>query len=252
MKIAARTDIGCQRSENQDNYRAGRQPDDTAWALVCDGMGGANGGKVASGIAARYMEQAFSAQIDALRAPDAVRRFLFDTVDETNQLIYEQAEKDMALRGMGTTLVCALLREDLLQYAHVGDSRAYLYRDAVLTQLTKDHSMVQELLEQGSITEQEATNHPQKNLITRALGVGPNVDVDYDEQPLHSGDLVLLCTDGLTNLVADGEIAHTLESTPFYDAADALVQKALDAGGYDNVTVLLVKAEPAEDDEYDG
>lgn len=247
MRIVAKTDIGLQRSENQDNYRAGEQPDGTVWALVCDGMGGAQGGLLAATLACDHLEQAFTQNIDTLKTPAAVRKFLFRVTDEANTVIHTRARQDPAVHGMGTTMVCVVARGGLLQIVHVGDSRAYLYAEGALGRLTKDHSMVQELIEQGTITEQEASTHPHKNLITRALGVGANVDVDYGEAQLCEGDIVLLCTDGLTNCVSDDEIADTLGAVPFDAAADALVQKALDADGLDNITVLLAGALPAED-----
>ncbi|MEG0911019.1 MAG: Stp1/IreP family PP2C-type Ser/Thr phosphatase [Ruthenibacterium sp.] len=246
MKIVAKTDIGNQRSENQDNYRAGRQPDETVWAIVCDGMGGAQGGRLASSLAAAQLEESFVGGIDNARDTSAVRKFMFDSIDAANILIYDKAQQTPTAHGMGTTLVCAVARGNLLQYAHVGDSRLYLSREGALCQLTKDHSMVQELVEQGRITEEEASTHPNKNLITRALGVSSAVDVDYAEHELAMHDKLLLCTDGLSNYVSDEEIAVVLANTPFYDAADVLVQKALDAGGTDNITVLLVENEPVE------
>ncbi|MEG1011089.1 MAG: Stp1/IreP family PP2C-type Ser/Thr phosphatase [Ruthenibacterium sp.] len=247
MKIVAKTDIGHQRSENQDNYRAGLQADGTVWALVCDGMGGAQGGRMASTLAAEYMERAFSEEIDLLRTEDEIRRFLFRLADTANNLIFKRSETDASVRGMGTTLVCAVVHDDLIQYVHAGDSRAYIYRNGVLSQLTKDHSMVQELIEQGTITQQEAYFHPNKNLITRALGVTQNVDVDYGEAPFHSGDILLLCTDGLTNYVTDEDMVQILSETVFEKTADALVSQALAGEGLDNITVLLASAQPTED-----
>ncbi|MEG1407161.1 MAG: Stp1/IreP family PP2C-type Ser/Thr phosphatase [Ruthenibacterium sp.] len=247
MKIVAKTDIGNQRSENQDNYRAGRQPDETVWAIVCDGMGGAQGGRLASGLAAAQLEESFVSGIDHAKDSSAVRKFMFDSIDAANILIYDKAQQTPTARGMGTTLVCAVARGDLLQYAHVGDSRLYLLREDTICQLTKDHSMVQELVEQGQITVEEANIHPNKNLITRALGVSSAVDVDYAEHELMLHDKVLLCTDGLSNYVTDAEIAEVLMHTPFYDIADVLVRKALDAGGMDNITVLVVENEPVEE-----
>lgn len=246
MKIVAKTDIGNQRSENQDNYRAGRQPDETVWAIVCDGMGGAQGGKLASGLAAAQLEESFVAGIDVAKDSSAVRKFMFNSIDAANILIYDKAQQTPTAHGMGTTLVCAVMRGNLLQYAHVGDSRLYLFHGGTLCQLTKDHSMVQELVEQGQITVEEANSHPNKNLITRALGVSSAVDVDYAEHELAIYDKVLLCTDGLSNYVSDEQIAAVLVSTPFYDVADVLVKMALEAGGMDNITVLVVGNEPVE------
>lgn len=246
MKLAAKTDIGNQRNENQDNYRAGYQKNDTVWALVCDGMGGANGGKIASGIVAASLEELFVENIDAMETPIAVRKFLLNSLDATNNIVFERAAATPALSGMGTTIVCAVVRGGRVQYAHVGDSRIYLLHSGELKQLTRDHSMVQELLEQGSITPQEATHHPKKNLITRALGVAVGVGIDYDECPVVEGDILLLCTDGLSNYVTDSEMTDVLQTQSFYEAPNVLVQKALDAGGLDNITVLLVKVEPVE------
>ena len=150
---------------------------------------------------------------------------------------------------MGTTVVCAIVKSNAVQYAHVGDSRIYLFHKKALFQLTKDHSMVQELIEQGTITEEESYSHPQKNLITRALGVSQDVQPDCGEVALSDGDVLLLCSDGLSNYVTADEIVEVLEHVPFYEMADALVEKALQAGGLDNITVLLVGVEQPEEEK---
>lgn len=243
MKLVARTDIGNQRAENQDCYRAGRLPGETAWAVVCDGMGGARGGKLASSMAAAGLEEAFTAGIAAVGDARDARAFLRAAIRYTNEAIYKKAMQTPAAHGMGTTVVCAIVRGGVAEYAHVGDSRIYLLHEGGLFQLTKDHSMVQELVEKGSLTEEEANCHPQKNLITRALGVAPTVEADCGEVLVEQGDILLLCTDGLTNFVPVEEIARILAQTPFYDTADLLVQKALEGGGMDNVTVLLIGVE---------
>lgn len=247
MKLVAKTDIGNQRSENQDNYRAGLQADGTVWALVCDGMGGAQGGRLASTLASEYMERAFTETIDTLQTAADIRSFLFRIVDNANEIIFQKSQEDATVRGMGTTMVCAAVRDGLLQYVHAGDSRAYLCtKEGRFVQLTHDHSMVQELLEQGRITQEEAYIHPNKNLITRALGVAREVDADYGETPFLDGDILLLCTDGLTNAVPDERIAQLLCSTPFEETAAALVCEALSSQGLDNITVLLAAALPME------
>ena len=170
MKLVAKTDIGSQRSENQDSYRGGRRPDDAVWGAVCDGMGGARGGRLASTMAVDALQQAIEAGIDEAHTPQAGRALLESAVEQANRSVYEKARGTPSLSGMGTTVVCALVRGGLAQYVHVGDSRIYLFRNNKLLQLTKDHSMVQEMVEQGALTEEEAQNHPRKNLITRALG----------------------------------------------------------------------------------
>lgn len=247
MKLVAKTDIGSQRSENQDSYRGGRRPDDAVWGAVCDGMGGARGGRLASTMAVDALQQAIEAGIDEAHTPQAGRALLESAVEQANRSVYEKARGTPSLSGMGTTVVCALVRGGLAQYVHVGDSRIYLFRNNKLLQLTKDHSMVQEMVEQGALTEEEAQNHPRKNLITRALGVGRDVEADFGEKEVSLRDILLLCSDGLSNCVSVPQIEETLARTPFYEAADALVQKALEGGGLDNITVLLMQVEAVEE-----
>ena len=249
MRLVARTDIGHQRAENQDSYRAGKLPGDIVWAAVCDGMGGAKGGRLASSMAASGLEEAFTAGLPAVTSPADAGEFLRAAIQYVNRAIYQKAQTTPAAHGMGTTVVCAVACPDAAVYAHVGDSRAYLMHSGALFQLTKDHSMVQELVEQGRITEEEAYTHPQKNLITRALGVADCVEADCCQVALAQGDVLLLCTDGLTNYVSAEEIARILAQTPFYRAADALIDMALEAGGLDNVTALLVGVEPEEESD---
>ncbi len=247
MRIVAKTDIGNQRNENQDNYRAGRQEDGTVWALVCDGMGGTQGGKVASAVACEYLERAFVENIKNIDTPVKVKEFLHSSTQIANAVIYKKSEQESNMTGMGTTIVCAVVRDNLVQVVHAGDSRAYLYTNGCILQLTKDHSMVQELLEQGTITNEQANTHPNKNLITRALGVDGQIFMDYAECGVKNGDILLLCTDGLTNFVSDEEITKIMTTTKFEDMAQKLIDSALENGGLDNVTVLLVAAKPTED-----
>lgn len=248
MRIAARTDIGHQRAENQDSYRAGRQSDDTVWAAVCDGMGGAKGGKVASTIATATMEEWFLEHIDAAQSAEELRQCIIESIRLANSAIYTTAMDNEALTGMGTTVACIVARGGEMQVAHVGDSRVYLLRNGVMRQLTRDHSVVQKLLEDGSITEQEAFYHPKRNIITRVLGVEDDVLVDWMRVPVQEGDVALLCSDGLSTYVPDAEIEHVLVTESFYDAPDALIEKALDVGGVDNITVLLVQMQQTEEE----
>lgn len=247
MKLVAKTDIGSQRSENQDSYRGGRRPDDAVWGAVCDGMGGARGGRLASTMAVDALQQAIEAGIDEAHTPQAGRALLESAVEQANRSVYEKARGTPSLSGMGTTVVCALVRGGLAQYVHVGDSRIYLFRNNKLLQLTKDHSMVQEMVEQGALTEEEAQNHPRKNLITRALGVGRDVEADFGEKEVSPRDILLLCSDGLTNFTSEEELCGILESSEFFGAADAMIDAALAAGGQDNITAVLIKVEATED-----
>ena len=206
MKIAAITDIGSCRQENQDNYCAQQLPGGTAWGIVCDGMGGVNGGRIAAHI----------------------------------------ATSDPEMMGMGTTGVCAYAGGGLAHVVHAGDSRAYLFHEGEMRQITRDHSMVQQLVDSGKITREQAAQHPKKNLITRALGVSANIVPEYNRCEIEVGDILLLCSDGLTNMISDEEIALVLREVPFFEAPSILVDRALQAGGQDNITVLLMGVEITE------
>lgn len=245
MKIAALTDIGSCRQENQDNYCARQLVDGTGWGLVCDGMGGANGGRVASTLATQTMLRYFDHSLRTIENGEE-KAFMMRAFDNANRAVYEKATSDPEVLGMGTTGVCALQRGNLAHIVHAGDSRAYLWHGGAIRQLTRDHSMVQQLVEAGSITPEQAASHPGKNLITRALGVREDVRPEYQNLELKAGDKLLLCTDGLTNMVPDEAIAATLSNTGFFAAAERLVQMALEGGGTDNVTVLLLGMEPTE------
>ena len=246
MKLAARTDKGAYRAENQDSYRAARLPDDTVWAVVCDGMGGAAAGRLASLVAIDALEDAFEAGLPGLKE-GAEREFLARCLDKANRAVYDESRKDPAHHGMGTTAVCALVRGGTAHIAHVGDSRAYLCRPGDFRQLTVDHTMVQQMVDSGQLTSQQAASHPRKNLITRALGVEPQVECDYVSVPVRRGDELLLCTDGLSGSVPAGILQNILEHTPFFITPRKLVERALAAGSQDNVTALLVGVEPTED-----
>ena len=166
--------------------------------------------------------------------------------DITNRAVYEKATSDPEMMGMGTTGVCAYAGGGLAHVVHAGDSRAYLFHDGELRQITRDHSMVQQLVDSGKITREQAAQHPKKNLITRALGVSANIVPEYNRCEIEVGDILLLCSDGLTNMISDEEIALVLREVPFFDAPSILVDRALQAGGQDNITVLLMGVEITE------
>lgn len=245
MKIAAITDIGSCRQENQDNYCAQQLAGGTAWGIVCDGMGGVNGGRIAARIATDTMQQYFARQMRTLQ-PGGEKSFIMRGFDVTNRAVYDKATSDPEMLGMGTTGVCAYAGNGYAHIVHAGDSRAYLYHEGNLRQITRDHSMVQQLVDSGQITREQASLHPQKNLITRALGVAANIVPEYNRCEIEAGDILLLCTDGLTNMIPDSEIARILKEVPFFDATSILVDRALQAGGQDNITVLLMGVETTE------
>jgi serine/threonine protein phosphatase PrpC len=234
----ARTDTGRQRSGNEDCSFA-RPP----VFAVADGMGGAKAGEVASQIAVGALQQ-------GLPDGDSAEERLSQRVREANREIYERSHTERELDGMGTTLTAAYLDDAHLSIAHVGDSRAYLFRDGELRRLTQDHSLVDELVRRGKLTEQQAAEHPQRSIITRALGPEPDVEVDTWTYSLKAGDVLLLCSDGLTSMIAEERIAQILTSTrELEQAAEELIGEANEAGGRDNITVVLFRTEEVGADQ---
>lgn len=236
-ETAERTDTGRQRPGNEDNMFA-RPP----LFVVADGMGGAQAGEVASQIAI----DTFAHGLPDTGSPE---ERLSMCVQEANRQIYELSRSENERAGMGTTLTAALLDDAALAVAHVGDSRAYLFRDGKLTRLTRDHSLVGELVRQGKLTEAQAEEHPQRSIITRALGPEETVEVDTWSYPMRADDVVLLCSDGLTSMVGEERIATILqEASDLHTTADRLIDEANEAGGRDNITVLLVRIEDVGSD----
>ena len=232
-----KTDTGRQRRENEDSAYV-RAP----VFVVADGMGGAQAGEVASSIAIEAFEHGL---------PDSgtPEERLAERVREANQQIYDRSRAEHGREGMGTTLTAAYVDDAHLAIAHVGDSRAYLFRDGELTRLTQDHSLVDELVRQGKLTEEQAAEHPQRSIITRALGPEPNVEVDTWTYPVRAGDVLLLCSDGLTSMVSEERIAEVLASAEnLDDAGRRLIEAANEAGGRDNITVVLFRLEEAGSD----
>jgi protein phosphatase len=230
----ARTDTGHQRSTNEDAHLA-RAP----LFVIADGMGGAQAGEVASQLAIAHFADGLPGE-----ESDSVPERLARAVQEANAEIHALSERDARRAGMGTTLTAAHVGSSEISIAHVGDSRAYLLRDGELSRITEDHSLVEELLRQGRLTEEEAEEHPQRSIITRALGPEPEVEVDTGSLSAAAGDVVLICSDGLTSMVPEATVGEILRDAPdITSAADALVAAALDAGGRDNVTVLLFRIE---------
>lgn len=235
-----RTDTGRERTENEDSYFA-RAP----VFVVADGMGGAQAGEVASRIATDAFEEGNPTDMP----PEA---YLESVTREANRQINDLARRDTERSGMGTTLTAAMVVDDELSLAHVGDSRAYLFRDGELRQLTTDHSLVEELRRQGRLTREEAAVHPQRSIITRALGPEPEVRVDTATFPARDGDVVLLCSDGLTAMVDDERISALIVSANgLGDAARALVREANARGGRDNITVVIFRLGEVDEDTAD-
>jgi PPM family protein phosphatase len=231
---AGLTDTGRRRRRNEDSFVL-----EPPLFAVADGMGGAQAGEVASRLAAAVFREYHEG--DALAAEERVEAL----VQEANRRIYERSREDANATGMGTTVTAALLEGDRVTIGHVGDSRAYRIRGDALEQLTDDHSLVADLMRSGRLTPEEADSHPQRSVITRALGTDPEVDVDTFAVGLEAGDVFLPCSDGLTTMVSDDEILRTVhESGSLEKAAKALVKAANKRGGEDNVTVVLFRVGP--------
>jgi serine/threonine protein phosphatase PrpC len=228
----AQTDTGRHRPVNEDSAFA-RAP----VFVVADGMGGAQAGEVASRIAVEAFEQGLPE--DGTPAERLAAR-----AKEANRRIYDLSQAAQERAGMGTTLTAAYLDDSELAIAHVGDSRAYLFRGGELKRLTQDHSLVEELKARGKLTEEQAAEHPQRSIITRALGPEPTVEVDTWNYPVKAGDVLLLCSDGLTSMLSEDRVAAILrDADTLQHAAQSLIDEANEAGGRDNITVVLFRLE---------
>jgi len=238
MKVSSATSVGRIRPSNEDSYFVSPpESSDMVLAVVADGMGGHNAGEIASGKAVSILKK--NVQEGNGENP---RDILIRAVEKANREIYEMSIKESKFSGMGTTITACIADYNRVTAAQVGDSRLYLIREGKITQITKDHSLVEMLLENGRITEEEAKHHPQKNVITRAVGTEKNVEVDMYEFTAKAGDVILLCSDGLVNMVENEEILSVIISRDALDsAADKLVDAAENAGGTDNITVVLIE-----------
>ncbi|MCI6580931.1 MAG: Stp1/IreP family PP2C-type Ser/Thr phosphatase [Oscillospiraceae bacterium] len=241
MKIASESDIGLCRSENQD-MAVCEILDDSAFVVVCDGMGGENSGKDASSIAAEVVKNKFLAGFDRSFASKSIKNLLVSAVSVANSVVFNTSNAEPEKSGMGSTCVAAYIDadSDTAYIVNVGDSRAYLCRRDSIEQITKDHSYVQLLVEQGQITEEELADHPRKNMLIRAVGVEKDIEVDFFEIKL-DGSRLLLCTDGLHGCCSDDEILAAANDSEVEEAARKLVDMALEKGGPDNITLAVVE-----------
>jgi len=250
LAIYGVTDVGLNREHNEDCISWDK---DLGLVLLADGMGGHNAGEVASEMAVTAVHDALldvlSPEMKAtgIKCDDAVR----EAVIYANEEIHEQANTRPDCAGMGTTLCLALFYDDKITYSHVGDSRIYRLRNAELKQITQDHSLVQEMVDNGYLSEEEALISTSRNLITRALGIAPEVEVDVNTEVLDYDDIYLLCSDGLSDLVSEADIQSAILANLYNleNAAKELVQLANDRGGTDNISVILVTMHEAFSDE---
>ena len=243
MKISSLTDIGNTREMNQDylyssEESVGKLPN---LFLVADGMGGHKAGEFAS----RYVVEHIVRSIKGSKEEEAVR-ILSESIETANRKLKEYADAHQQMRGMGTTIVAAVIQGRTLLVANVGDSRLYIVGDEI-TQVTQDHSLVQEMVRLGQMDPQSAKNHPDKNIITRAVGVSEKVKIDIFERQLRAGEYIILCSDGLTNMVEDSVILQILHGAgSLSDKAERLIELANKNGGKDTITVIII--EPNSDE----
>ncbi len=242
MRYCAITDRGAVRKQNQDAVFA--EFDESAGRgllLVCDGMGGARAGNVASELTSRVFSQEFLKLVSGKSDPAEIREDMKAALRTANSAVFELAKAEPDCYGMGTTLVAAYVTGDTAEIINVGDSRAYLLGHGTISQITQDHSVVEDMVRRGEITREESRTHPRKNLITRAVGTQPDVKADMFKTALHPGDILLLCSDGLSNVLTDDEIrAETDASDGVEDAGGRLLDKTLQRGAPDNVSVVIL------------
>ncbi len=240
MKIVARTDVGLVRENNQDSYTA-FEIDDAVVSVVCDGMGGAAEGAIASNRAVRAIKDYINERFYNGMTDISIKSLLISAIENANRDVYDLSQTDERYSGMGTTVVVSIILNDNVYIAHVGDSRAYKIYDGKSEQLTKDHSIIQHLIENGEISVEEAAKHPDKHIITRALGVDNNVKVDFCQEYFDKNNILILCTDGLTNFVKPEDMINLTNDGCYYEYADRLVNLANSNGGGDNITVVIVE-----------
>ncbi|TML70683.1 MAG: Stp1/IreP family PP2C-type Ser/Thr phosphatase [Actinobacteria bacterium] len=233
-RVGGVTDTGRRRRRNEDAYVC-----EPPLFAIADGMGGAQAGEVASRLAASALRES--------GADGGGETRIVDLIQEANRRIYDRSSTDPNTSGMGTTMTVALVEGDRVAFGHVGDSRAYLVRDGRIEQLTEDHSLVNELMKSGKLSREEAETHPQKSVITRALGTDPDVDVDTFSVPAQTSDLFLLCSDGLTDMLSEEQILGVVERhrDDIDDALRTLVREANRGGGDDNITVVAFEISDA-------
>jgi protein phosphatase len=244
LELANLTDVGMVREQNEDYYCYTEPDDDELFrvkgrlAVVADGMGGHIGGRIASGLAVDAVRRTY------LREPsDDPREALVAGFRNAHAAIHDYVREHPEMRSMGTTCTAAVVRDFELYYGHIGDSRLYLVHNGAISQVTRDHSMVNRLVEEGRLTPDQAAVHPDRNVLTSALGMQKQPEADFSEGPLAlwPGDVVLICSDGLHGLVTDEELAHVVNNSSPRDACVTLVETAKQRGGHDNITVQILK-----------
>lgn len=240
MKGFAKTDVGKAREMNQDYYSIPSSKSDLQLYILADGMGGYNGGEIASRLAAETTKNYIQNNFKKIEHDkEAILKLVKDAMEYANMVVYEESKKDENLQGMGTTLDVCFIYNSKIYIGHVGDSRIYLIKKDIARKITKDHSYVQQLVEDKKITREEAEHHPKKNMLLKALGCTSYVEPDIRARNLEKDDILLMCSDGLTNMVEESKIYEVVRENK-EKAPEILVNLANNAGGYDNITVITI------------
>ena len=240
MRVFAKSDIGKARDMNQDSYYVSQPSETVGLYIVADGMGGYNGGEIASKLAIisakNYIENNF---VKTEHSKEELQNLVKNAIEYANMVVYEKSKEDKSLEGMGTTIEVVLACENRIYIGHIGDSRVYRIRKNIIRKLTVDDSYVQKLLKDGTITKEEARRHPKKNMLTKALGCTSFVEPIVTVKGFLKDDIIVITSDGLTNMVNDEEILKIINED-IEKASEKLVEKANEAGGLDNITVVIV------------
>lgn len=242
MKIYAETDIGMIRQMNQDAYYISEENDNYKLCILADGMGGYTGGEIASRLAcmstAQYIKENF--EDEKQYAKEEIMEIIKQAMEYSNKIVYEKSREEKELEQMGTTLEVCLIYNNRVHIGHIGDSRIYRIRQGIMRKITVDHSYVQKLVKDGKITKEEAINHPKKNMLMKALGCEEKIEPDVMVKGFSANDIILICSDGLTNMISEQEI-YNIIATDLQNATQNLIRKAKELGGYDNITVIIIE-----------
>ena len=240
MRVFAKSDVGKAREINEDYFWISSPEDEIKLFILADGMGGYNGGEIASRLAAETTKNYIQNNFKKIEHDkEAILKLVKDAMEYANMVVYEESKKDENLQGMGTTLDVCFIYNSKIYIGHVGDSRIYLIKKDIARKITKDHSYVQQLVEDKKITREEAEHHPKKNMLLKALGCTSYVEPDIRARNLEKDDILLMCSDGLTNMVEESKIYEVVRENK-EKAPEILVNLANNAGGYDNITVITI------------
>ena len=241
MRTFAQTDIGQVREINQDYYYIPQNDTDLRVYILADGMGGYNGGEVASSLATNSAKKFIESNFENTeKTKEALQKLIRDAIEYANFVVFEKSKQEKELEGMGTTLEICLIYNNRAYIGHIGDSRIYRIRKNLIRKITTDHSYVEQLIKEGTITRKEARNHPKKNILTKALGCSPYVEPDIMVKNFIENDILVMTSDGLTNMVENIEIYNIIKND-INNATSNLIKKANEQGGYDNITVVIIE-----------